>query len=149
MADGLALPLLSRGERDAESLEPMGADQDTAVRVAEASEASTLPAESGKRNDASRVAPVVFAREPADEPLSWPSWLFLAFIVVAGVLTSIASGSPGAVFVVYVAAVVPSALVFWLIIRRLRDPVVSKSFLVGQVFINALPALILVFVIGS
>jgi hypothetical protein len=151
MADSRFVPLLSRGDRSAEGYQPMGtAGNDVEVGAGEPP--LPPPAPAPQTNKASHVevpGSAVFASAPADEPLSWPSWVFIAFIVVAGVLASIASGSPGPVFIVYVVAVAPGVLVFMLIAYRLRDPIVSKSFLVGQVFIGAVPGIILVFIVGA
>jgi hypothetical protein len=151
MADSRLVPLLSRGERSAEGYEPMGtAENDVEAGAAEARPPPPSPApQTSKASPVEMSGSAVFAPAPADEPLSWPSWVFIAFIVVAGVLASIASGSPGPVFIVYVIAVAPGVLVFVLIAYRLRDPLVSKSFLIGQVFISAVPGLILVFIVGA
>lgn len=80
---------------------------------------------------------------PADEPLTWPARVFAA-IVAAGGLFGFVTPSPFKYIVSYYLALFPCCVAFALIIYRLRDSAVSKSFLLGCVFISGVPIILLV-----
>lgn len=92
--------------------------------------------------------PVLFELPPADAPLSWSARIFLIFVLVVGISLTASSSKPGQTFAAFCLAVLPSLFIFALIAYRLRDPVVSKSFLIGQTFLSSVPGVILVTFIG-
>jgi hypothetical protein len=101
------------------------------------------------RSSRSALGPPHFAVAPADEPLTWAAIIFLAFIVVFGAVYAAFSAIPGTTFVTYCVAVAPSLLVAALVVYRLRDPVISKSFLLGFTFITAVPGILVITIVGA
>jgi hypothetical protein len=90
-----------------------------------------------------------FATPPADEPLSWPAVVFVVVIGLIGVLLTIISVKPATTLVAYLVALAPSVLVAALIVYRLRDPVISKTFLLGIVFITSVPGILAIMIVGK
>lgn len=88
-----------------------------------------------------------FDLPPADQPLSFAAYVFVFFIVSCGFLIAYISQKPAATLVAYYAALLPAALVFALIVYRLRDTVISKSFLLYLVFLTAVPGMIVVTIV--
>lgn len=88
-----------------------------------------------------------FDLPPADQPLSYCALAFLFFIVVFGIATAYVAPHPFRACVAYFAALLPAGACFALIVYRLRDQVVTKSFLLYLVFLTAVPVMFLVTVV--
>jgi hypothetical protein len=85
---------------------------------------------------------------PAEAPLGWAALAFLAAVfLLVPVAVASTSTRPLRSLVGYFVALAPSVACFALIVYRLRDPVVSKGFLLGSVFINAVPGLVVVTIV--
>lgn len=95
------------------------------------------------------AAQASFDLAPADAPLNWPSRLFLVFIAALGIAVAATSSRQWQTLVAFCLAIFPSVFVFAIIVYRLRDPRISKSFLIGQTFITSVPGIILVTTLGT